>query len=88
MITSLCLGQKEGDCVYYVVLTALENDDDLILLSSLKEEKVLAYQKLDIYNLTNDQCRTMIRFGREDINILSNALQLPEKIISRLYTYT
>jgi hypothetical protein len=64
-----------------VVLTALENDDDLILLSSLKEEKVLAYQKLDIYNLTNDQCRTMIRFGREDINILSNALRLPEKII-------
>jgi hypothetical protein len=26
-----------------VVLTALENDDDLLLLSSLKEEKVLAY---------------------------------------------
>jgi hypothetical protein len=37
--------------------------------------------KFIIYNLTNDQCRTMIRFGREDINILSNALQLPEKII-------
>jgi hypothetical protein len=30
-----------------VVLAALENDDDLLLLSSLKEEKVLAYQKLD-----------------------------------------
>jgi hypothetical protein len=39
-----------------VVLAALENDDDLLLLSSLKEEKVLAYQKLDIDNLTNDQC--------------------------------
>jgi hypothetical protein len=36
-------------------LAALENDDDLLLLSSLKEEKVLAYQKLDIDNLTNDQ---------------------------------
>jgi hypothetical protein len=46
-----------------VVLAALENDDDLLLLSSLKEEKVLAYQKLDIDNLTNDQCRTMFRFG-------------------------
>jgi hypothetical protein len=57
-----------------VVLAALENDDDLLLLSSLKEEKVLAYQKLDIDNLTNDQCRTLFRFGREDINILSNAL--------------
>jgi hypothetical protein len=55
-------------------LAALENDDDLLLLSSLKEEKVLAYQKLDIDNSTNDQCRTMFRFGREDINILSNAL--------------
>jgi hypothetical protein len=64
-----------------VVLAALENDDDLLLLSSLKEEKVLAYQKLDIDNLTNDQCRTMFRFGREDINILSNALRLPETII-------
>jgi hypothetical protein len=42
-----------------VALAALENDDDL--LSSLKEEKVLAYQKLDIDNLTNDQCRTMNR---------------------------
>jgi hypothetical protein len=31
-----------------VILAALENDDDLLLLSSLKEEKVLAYQKLDI----------------------------------------
>ena len=64
-----------------VVLAALENDDDLLLLSSLKEEKVLAYQKLDIDNLTNDQCRTMFRFEREDINILSNALRLPETII-------
>jgi hypothetical protein len=45
-----------------VILAALENDDDLLLLSSLKEEKVLAYQKLDIDNLTNDQCRTMFRF--------------------------
>jgi hypothetical protein len=62
-----------------VVLAALENDDDLLLLSSLIEEKVLAYQKLDIDNLTNDQCRTMFRFGREDINILSNVLRLPEK---------
>ena len=69
-----------------VILAALENDDDLLLLSSLKEEKVLAYQKLDIYNLTNDQCRTMIRFGREDINILSNALRLPEKIICNNHT--
>jgi hypothetical protein len=42
-----------------VVLAALENDDDLLLLSSLKEKKVLAYQKLDIDNLANDQCRTM-----------------------------
>ena len=58
-----------------VVLAALENDDDLLLLSSLKEEKVLAYQKLDIDNLTNDQCRTMFRFEREDRNILSNALR-------------
>jgi hypothetical protein len=64
-----------------VVLTALENDDDLILLSSLKEEKVLAYQKLDIDNSTNDQCRTMFRFGREDINILSNALRLTFSVI-------
>ena len=64
-----------------VVLAALENDDDLLLLSSLKEEKVLAYQKLDIDNLTNDQCHTMFRFEREDINILSNALRLPETII-------
>jgi hypothetical protein len=46
----------------------------MILLSSLKEEKVLAYQKLDIDNLTNDQCRTMFRFEREDKNILNNAL--------------
>jgi hypothetical protein len=56
-----------------------------IFISSLsnrnKEEKVLAYQKLDIDNLTNDQCRTMFRFEREDINILSNALRLPEKFI-------
>ena len=59
-----------------VVLAALENDDDLLLLSSLKEEKVLAFQKLDIDNLTNDQCRTMFRFGREDINILSYQKQL------------
>ena len=59
-----------------VALAALENDDNLLLLSSLKEEKVLAYQKLDIYNLTNDQCRTMFRFGREDINILSYQKQL------------
>ena len=60
-----------------VVLSVLENDDDLLLLSSLKEEKVLAYQKLDIDNLTNDQCRTMFRFESEDINILSNALRQP-----------
>ena len=60
-----------------VVLAALENDDDLLLLSSLKEEKDLAYQKLDIDNLANDQCRTMFRFESEDINILSNALRQP-----------
>jgi hypothetical protein len=29
-----------------VVLSVLENDDDLLLLSSLKEEKVLAYQNV------------------------------------------
>lgn len=70
------------------VLAALENDDDLLLLSSLKEEKVLAYQKLDIDNLINDQCRTMFRFEREDINILSNALRLPEKNICTNRTVT
>ena len=48
---------------------------------SRKEESAISYQKLDIEKLTNDQCRTMFRFDRDDIKILSHALQTPEIII-------
>jgi hypothetical protein len=65
-----------------LLLAAIENDDDLLLLSfSRKEESAISYQKLDIEKLTNDQCRTMFRFDRDDIKILSHALQTPEIII-------
>jgi hypothetical protein len=41
-----------------LLLAAIENDDDLLLLSfSRKEESAISYQKLDIEKLTNDQCR-------------------------------
>ena len=67
---------------YNLLLAAIENDDDLLLLSfSRKEESAISYQKLDIEKLTNDQCRTMFRFDRDDIKILSHALQTPEIII-------
>ena len=65
-----------------LLLAAIENDDDLLLLSfSRKEESAISYQKLDIEKLTNDQCRTMFRFDRDDIKILCHALKIPEKII-------
>ena len=62
-----------------ILLAAIENDDDLLLLSfSRKEESAISYQKLDIEKLTNDQCRTMFRFDRDDIKILCHALQICE----------
>jgi hypothetical protein len=45
---------------------------------SRKEESAISYQKLDIEKLTNDQCRTMFRFDRDDIKILCHALQICE----------
>ena len=65
-----------------LLLAAIENDEDLLLLSfSRKEESAISYQRLDIEKLTNDQCRTMFRFDRDDIKILCHALKIPEKII-------
>ena len=45
---------------------------------SRKEESAISYQKLDIEKLTNDQCRTIFRFDRDDIKILCHALQICE----------
>jgi hypothetical protein len=70
-----------------LLLAAIENDEDLLLLSfSRKEESAISYQRLDIEKLTNDQCRTMFRFDRDDIKILCHTLKIPEKIICENHT--
>ena len=44
-------------------LAAIENDDDLLLLSfSRQEESVISYQKLDIEKLTNDLTGMISKF--------------------------
>ena len=62
------------------ILAAIENDDEMLLLSSYREEKAPQLEKLDIDKLTNEQCRTMFRFDKDDITILAQALRIPDKI--------
>ncbi|CAC5395056.1 unnamed protein product [Mytilus coruscus] len=62
------------------LLAALENSDELFLLSICKDEKSI-FPGLNIENLTNEQYRTFFRFDRDDIEILRCALRIPDTIV-------
>jgi len=41
------------------LLAAIAEDDELLLLSSMKEKETVCVAKLNIEELTNEQCRTL-----------------------------
>ena len=54
-----------------LLLAAIENDDDLLLLSfSRKEESVISYHKLDIGKLTNDLTVMISKFFATHLRFL------------------
>ncbi|XP_033754685.1 protein ALP1-like [Pecten maximus] len=64
----------------YRLLAAIGEDDDLMLLSlkggELETEKPL----FNFEDLTNEKCKTLFRFEKDDIPLLCHALQIPPKI--------
>ncbi|CAG2244686.1 unnamed protein product [Mytilus edulis] len=62
------------------VLAALEDSDELLLLSLCKEEKG-NFPGIEVEKLTNEQCRSFFRFDKDDIEILRRALRIPEKVV-------
>ncbi|CAC5394947.1 unnamed protein product [Mytilus coruscus] len=62
------------------VLAALEDSDELLLLSLCKEEKGIL-SGIEVKKLTNEQCQSFFRFDKDDIEILRRALRIPEKVV-------
>ena len=63
------------------ILLAALGDDDLLLLTSLKEKETETFNKIDIDALSDEQFRTLFRFYRGDLVELCNALHVPNKIV-------
>ncbi|XP_067676193.1 uncharacterized protein [Haliotis asinina] len=61
------------------LLAAVEDNDDLLLLSALKEDDLLPERYINLHELTNDQCRKWFRFTREDLFTLKATLLLPDE---------
>ncbi|CAC5404316.1 unnamed protein product [Mytilus coruscus] len=62
------------------VLAALEDSDELLLLSLCKEERG-NFPGIEVEKLTNEQCRSFFRFDKDDIEILHRALRIPDKVV-------
>lgn len=62
------------------LLAALDDSDELLLLSLCKEDKC-TFPGLQIDDLTDEQCRSLFRFTKADIEALCHALHIPEKIV-------
>ena len=70
------------------LLAALDDSDELLLLSLCKEDKC-TFRGLQIDDLTDEQCRSLFRFTKADIESLCHALHIPEKIVcSNMTTVT
>jgi len=59
------------------LLAALDDSDELLLLSLCKEDKC-TFPGLQI---DDEQCRSLFRFTKADIETLCHALHIPEKIV-------
>ncbi|KAK3105969.1 hypothetical protein FSP39_009829 [Pinctada imbricata] len=64
-----------------MILAALENDDELLLLLNTEEREKSVLHKVNIDALNDEQFRSMFRFQREDMTRLSCALRLPTKVV-------
>ncbi|XP_013386696.1 protein ALP1-like [Lingula anatina] len=72
----------------HVMLSAMENDDDEMLLMLLQDQERTGHvtydpewPRFDLETLTDDQCREYFRFYKDDIKRLVRVLHIPNKII-------
>ncbi|CAC5395948.1 unnamed protein product [Mytilus coruscus] len=67
-----------------LLLSAIEDNDELVLISTEMNQShgnVYNGEKMNLEVLTNEQCRFMFRFEKQDIDILRVALGIPSKIV-------
>lgn len=63
------------------ILSAVAEDDDILLLSSYVDDSEPLRTKLAFNKLNNYQYRHMFRFDKTDISPLRTALGIPEKVV-------
>ena len=69
-----------------LLLSATDNSDDLLLLSPSNhksQEKIEFHKNFQVEILTNEQCKTMFRFEKDDLPRIQMALRIPQKIVCR-----
>ncbi|CAC5375187.1 unnamed protein product [Mytilus coruscus] len=67
-----------------LLLSAIEDNDELVLISTEMNQShgnVYNGEKNNLEVLTNEQCRLMFRFEKQDIDRLRVALGIPPKIV-------
>ena len=81
--------RETGACKAYAYRNSFINEPEFVLLYDLHKSKnpefpYWNYERFDLDEKTNDECKAGFRFNREDIYRLAEQLQLPDEIT----TYT
>ncbi|XP_069109973.1 uncharacterized protein [Argopecten irradians] len=61
-------------------LAAITEDDELLLLSTIRKAEDVSMPKFSLEDLTDEQCLNLFRFSKDDLYIVCQALNIPMKI--------
>ena len=79
--------RKNRECIAYAYRKGFINDRQFVLLYDANTSKnpdlpYWKYDRFDLDELGNDQCKTEFRFYKNDIFKLAEYLQLPDEIVT------